>query len=431
MSTAVANPNPINQNALRLYYSQLMPVDQLYELFTATIFDLSALHTSTTREFSTQKNDRVQRYKHFGSADEFRACLCRDIPDKIDCGAICYSYPDVWFPKNSKNKVSIQQREFVLDIDLNDYNDMRNCCTDSNVCDKCWNLIRAAQKLTDKTLLEQYNCKQVLWVFSGRRGVHCWVFDKDYRFAAPSLRGAMLNQLGITQQMHLGHFLVHICDFRIYEHAKIVEPYFNKLIQSQCLLKTTEQIEKLKRNLHSKLQQIPSVASSTTWLELKQAILSVTDFNWQSIGVQDGTQLVCKLMVWFCAPRFDRNVTKSVSHLLKMPFCVHPKTGLICVPITQHQADVFNPLWAPSLMSVLQRAHQVVSEPNDQCIKQNFTYCRHLPTKKLEVEKQSLYSFICHLDRFVASIRESQKCEQTRLNDIMRERDRRSSFKLY
>lgn len=36
-------------------------------------------------------------------------------------------------------------------------------------------------------------------------------------------------------------------------------------------------------------------------------------------------------------------VSKKMNHLLKAPFCVHPKTGKICVPIDPEQAYAFNP----------------------------------------------------------------------------------------
>lgn len=53
---------------------------------------------------------------------------------------------------------------------------------------------------------------------------------------------------------------------------------------------------------------------------------------------------VNEILFTYAYPRLDVEVSKHMNHLLKAPFCVHPKTGRLCVPIDPARAEEFDPM---------------------------------------------------------------------------------------
>lgn len=73
------------------------------------------------------------------------------------------------------------------------------------------------------------------------------------------------------------------------------------------------------------------------WYKIKLFFIirnKIKRFNF-SIGkeqkVKLSQNLVEEIMFQYVYPRLDIEVTKGLNHLLKSPFCVHPKTGLIII----------------------------------------------------------------------------------------------------
>jgi DNA primase small subunit len=59
--------------------------------------------------------------------------------------------------------------------------------------------------------------------------------------------------------------------------------------------------------------------------------------------------LLEEIIFQYAYPRLDINVTKGLNHLLKSPFCVHPKTGKVCIPFSPRAAEKFNPSTVPTI----------------------------------------------------------------------------------
>lgn len=88
----------------------------------------------------------------------------------------------------------------IFDIDLTDYDDIRTCCTGANICKRCWAYMGVAVRVLDSVLRTSFGYSNIMFVYSGRRGVHCWVCDDEARTLTDEARGAVVNYISVLMQ---------------------------------------------------------------------------------------------------------------------------------------------------------------------------------------------------------------------------------------
>ena len=124
--------------------------------------------------------------------------MSKTLPFKIDIGAV-FSVSPADKGKVSADHFSPEQRELVFDIDLTDYDDIRTCCEGAAICNRCWQLMVAAVKVLNTALRDDFGFEHLLWVYSGRRGIHCWVADERARELENEARSAVVGYLSLVE----------------------------------------------------------------------------------------------------------------------------------------------------------------------------------------------------------------------------------------
>ena len=243
------------------YYRLNFPFDDIYKLLIRPTTEIGfTMSTDNGEEY-------WKRYEYFPNSRSFRDRVIALRPKAIHIGPMY-------------NGVSITGKHLVFDVDISDYNLVRGCCEDKNLCKSCWKFCEVAANIINYILTNMYGFSKIMFVFSGRKGFHCWVLDEIGFTYTPDQRYSICkffsNDVNLSYPMNI----------RIYKTFML--PVIGKLIAEQK--KTDEFKEKVKK--------VGEMAAA----------------------------------FYFLWPRIDSNVTRNMAHMIKLPFCIHPVTSRMCLP---------------------------------------------------------------------------------------------------
>ncbi|XP_074650535.1 DNA primase small subunit-like [Tubulanus polymorphus] len=396
---------------LPLYYKRLFPYGPYFKWLSyggvqKTVF--------THREFSfTLKDDVYIRYQSFSDQNELEKEIQRRCPYKIDIGAIFTHRP-----KDNKTvkaaAFQAKEKELVFDIDMTDYDDVRSCCQGADICLKCWPLMTIAIRIVDTALREDFGYEHLLWIYSGRRGVHCWVCDEGARKLSQSVRSAIAEYLSVVKggdnqikKVKLNRDNVHPS---IQRAIKIIEKQFDDYAAvKQDFLSSDEKVKKVLSIIDDdeissnvwKVKEFENASSKGRWAIIKSALeVEIAEKNRMELRNRRD-----EVMLQYAYPRLDVNVSKGVNHLLKSPFCIHPKTGRICIPIDLKSLESFDPFSVPTIS-------QVIDEMND-------TEKTDVGQKKVrDYKKTSMAASMLVFDQFMQNLEKTWQGKHIELSDM-------------
>ena len=320
-------PQKPSLEILKRYYQEVFQPDQLVSLIGLADF--------RHREFGFLLSDNIFiRNISFRSPSAIKNFMSTRVPLQASIGAVYDKPPS---KDNPIQQLEWKYRELVFDIDLNEYDAVRTCgCAGSDTyCIECWSLIDDAMLLLDDTMRNDFGFNQLTWLYSGRRGVHLWIFDDTAKFLNQDVRTAIINYLSMIRG---DEYIEPLPGYAKLFVTRLVEILATSYVQYASL-------EELQAQGFQKNEARTLKDGVTTKRFTRERFA-------RSLPRDVDPKKFLQQAIRMRYPRIDRSVTIDTRHLLRIVGTIHSKTGKMCTIIKD--ITHFAPEMVPTVWELLQ-----------------------------------------------------------------------------
>lgn len=312
------------------FYRTKFPLDK----FMAFI----GLSDFKNREFGfVVGEDRFIRNISFENTKELRKFMDTRSVKHAYVGAVYEKSPSRYSPIQ---KIKWKFREFIFDIDINDFDLVRTCgCQGYTYCTECWSLVQDTVLFIDETMRQDFGFTDITWLFSGRRGVHGWIKDKIANSFDQAQRVAILNYLTMVHDQKRTQTIEEIPN-----EAKPLRDRIYSIIAKSYLLNSSE--ESLVEIGIAKKKAKDIIQRVKTSSEFDAQTYNLIIPSNQTVRNKLSHEIILKRY-----PRIDRKVTMDTRRVSRMPYSIHGNTGQLAVVIKDIKS--FYPDSAPNVWDAL------------------------------------------------------------------------------
>jgi DNA primase small subunit len=342
---------PVDENVRRAYYKCIFPWDMIRTRLFRSGMDVGLM-----------LDGGIWNRRCSGKgADEVHSRILALNPEEIHFGAVWKK------PGQSTDASNFQWRPFVIDIDLPDYKQsarggaryaykpFRTLATpdrDPSSVDfrKSWVFIEIAVEIIDHVLRYNLGFEDNNWVFSGRKGVHCWVLDERACALTGGGRKALFDYLTFD-----GGFFN-----QTYEPVGAMTPQWAAAIKRK-IFEASPYLKLCYKKIRPKMMAL--LEDQQLWDEAGMQVMPDEPtkkklghwYDYERVNYIRAVEFALKVAL----PRLDLHEAKH-GQLAKIPFSVHSTTGKIVVPFDPMRVDMFDPALSPTVDDAIEYHDRMV-----------------------------------------------------------------------